>query len=123
MTSLVVWLLKTFGSRKVLEEIVFASLETPPMRGIISQDASRRLTVSGRVLSPEQILGLRESAQNALDSQALKVVRDQVRFKAIDEGYLSAADPTKTSTFYKAALWYAQEERAILEGLAGQNPG
>lgn len=120
MTSLIVWLLKKIGNRSVLERVLFESLDTPPLRGMISMDESRRMTVAGRVVAPDQLIALKESAQNALDSQALRVVRDQIRFKAIDQGYLSALDPTKTATFYKAALWYCQEERSLLESLAGQ---
>lgn len=120
MTSFIVWLLKKIGNRSVLERVLLESLETPPLRGMISTDESRRMTIAGRVVAPDQLIALKESAQNALDSQALKIVRDQVRFKAIDQGYLSALDPTKTATFYKAALWYVQEEVALLQSLAGQ---
>jgi len=119
MTRLIVWALKTFGNRQFLESVVFEALEAPPIRGIIEQDENRRLMLSGKVLAPEQLMQLQESARNALDSYALKVIRDQIRFRAINDGFLSNQDPTETASFWKAALWYAQEEKNLLQSIAG----
>jgi hypothetical protein len=61
---------------------------------------------------------LNESAIALKDNQALRLIRDQVRFMAVDKGYLQSKDP-EAQLFYKAALWYAQEEQALIDSLAG----
>lgn len=121
LAKLVVWLLKNTSSEKdraFLVNAVINTLDAVPVRAIISADEYRRVLVNGRQLEPEQIISLRESAANALNNHALNLVREEVRWKAINLGYLQALDPTKTSEFYKAALWYAQEEKDLLRRLA-----
>lgn len=90
-----------------------------PLRGIIAYDDANRMMVNGRRVSPDQLLTLRDSAQNALDNGALKLIREQVRFNALNQGYLQNTDPSKDAGFYKSVLWYAQEEINILQALAG----
>ena len=50
----------------------------------------------------------------------LQLVRDQVRFTCVENGFMKneKSDPYQ-SLFYKAALWYAQEEKTLIEALAG----
>lgn len=90
-----------------------------PTSGILSYDSANRLMIGGKVVAPDQLLALRESAQNALDNYALQFVRQQVRFNVIQQGYLQNLEPTKDSGFYKSALWNYQEELGLLQELAG----
>lgn len=121
MIHLVTWLLRWTGlsskDRDILFKEVMHSLDIPPLRAIISTDENRRILVNGKPLEPDQALLLRESARTTLDSFARKVVQEQVRFKAVDEGFLKSND-LETGKFYKSALWYAQEENELLRILA-----
>jgi len=92
-----------------------------PIHSIITVDENRRILVQGKALSVEDILRMRESARTLLDSPLRKLIQQQVRFSAIDEGYLKSQDPTKTALFYKAAIWFSQQEDELLRGLA-QDP-
>lgn len=89
-----------------------------PLHAIISTDENRRILVQGKPLSIEQTETLHESAVALKDNQARRLIRDQVRFVAVDKGFLQSKDP-EAQLFYKAALWFAQEEDALVESLAG----
>lgn len=91
-----------------------------PLRSILAIDGNRRILVNGSPLSIEQSQNLQEGAYALLRNPARKLIRDQVRFQAIDKGYLQSNDP-KLQLFYKAALLFAQEEDELVRTLAG-NP-
>lgn len=91
-----------------------------PLRSILAVDGNRRILVNGSPLSIEQSQSIQEGAYALLRNPARKLIRDQVRFQAIDKGYLQSADP-KVQLFYKAALLFAQEEEELTRQLAG-NP-
>lgn len=123
IAKLVAWLLRqdlSVKNRGILMNAVINSLDTVPLRAMISTDENRRVLVQGKLLSPEQAISLRESATSLLNNQAMKLIREQVRFAAIDQGFLQneKADPYR-ELFYKAALWYAQSERELVEAIAG----
>lgn len=123
IARLAAWLLKknlSVEDRGILVNAVMHSLDTVPLRAMISTDENRRVLVQGKLLSPEQGISLRESATSLLNNQAMKLIREQVRFAAIDQGYLQneKADPYR-ELFYKAALWYAQAEKELVEAIAG----
>lgn len=103
--------------RLVLITGVMHSLDAVPLHAIISVDENRRILVQGKPISSEQAFALSESAATALRSQALSLVHEQVKFAAIDRGFLKSDDP-RTQLFYKAALWFAQQERELLEMLS-----
>lgn len=107
------------SDRVVLVNAVINRLEIPT-RAIITVDDNRRIVVQGKPLSTEQTQSLQESAFALANNPALKLIRDQVRFQAVDLGYLQNVDSDKyRELFYKAALWYAQEETALIASLAG----
>lgn len=89
-----------------------------PTRAILAVDGSRRVLVNGRPLSIEQSQSIQEGAHALLRNPTLKLVRDQVRFQAVDKGFLQSDNPS-TQLFYKAALLYAQEEQRLVESLIG----
>lgn len=122
IAKFLVWVLR----RKVFSEkdgllILDAALQRIgafPLRGVLNMDANNRLMVRDKVVSLDDIAMLRDTADTALRSPARKLVHEQVRFMAIDKGFLQSDDP-KTQLFYKAALWFAQEEDNLLKQLAG----
>lgn len=97
---------------------VMHSLEAVPLHAIITVDESQRILIQGRLATVEQLVSLQESATSVLNSQARNLIHEQVRFAAIDQGFLKSDDP-KTQLFFKAALWFAQEESTLLKQLAG----
>lgn len=93
-----------------------------PSRAIISVDENRRILVQGEPLSLEQSVALQEASVSLRNNSALKLIRNQVRFQAVDNGFLQSPDP-ETQLFYKAALWASQEEDKLIDYLAGpQHP-
>lgn len=89
-----------------------------PLHAIISTDDNRRILIQGKQLSIEQTELLFSSAVALKDNYARKLVRDHVRFMAVDLGYLQSKDP-EVQLFYKAALWFAQEEDRLIDSLTG----
>ena len=108
--------------RAILTAAILDSIDAVPLRSMIAIDEHRRVLVRGEPLNPEEFIQLRESARAILNNRATRLIRDQVRFVAINDGYLKSIDP-ETQIFYKAALWYAQSEKELLQELAGtQDP-
>lgn len=103
---------------KYLMPLVMHRLGAVPLTAMIQVDENRQILVRGRPVSTEQLVMLKESAAVAVNSQARNLIKEQVRFMAIDQGFLKSDDP-KTQTFYKAALWFAQEEDTLLRQMAG----
>lgn len=123
IARLVAWLLSknlSVQDREILMRKVMHSLDIVPLRAMITTDENRRVLVQGKPLSIEQGIILRESASALLKNQAQKLIREQVRFSAIDQGFLQneKADPYR-ELFYKSALWYAQAEKELVEAIAG----
>lgn len=111
----------SLADRTILVNAVIHRLGIPT-RAIITVDDHRRIVVNGSPLSIEQTQSLQKNAYALSKNQALKLIRDQVRFRAVDLGFLQSKDP-EAQLFYKAALWYAQEETELIESLAGtQDP-
>lgn len=118
----VAWILKykswSEQDRLVLLTKVMHSLDAVPLHAIITVDENQRILIQGKLATVEQLIALQESATSVLNSQARNLIREQVRFAAIDQGFLKSDDP-KTQLFYKAALWFAQEETELLQRMAG----
>ncbi len=89
-----------------------------PIRSIITTDGSHRILIQGKPVSVEQAASLRAGAIALRSNPTLKVIRDQVRFLAIDRGFLQTDEPIQQLS-YKMALWYAQEETQLIDMLAG----
>jgi hypothetical protein len=116
IARIVAWLIGknlSVSVRTILVNAVIHSLEMPPTRAIISKDESRRILVQGKPLSEEQAALFLEGAYALTTNPAQKLIRDQVRFMAVDRGFLQSSNP-ETQLFYKAALWYAQTEQELV---------
>lgn len=105
-------------NRLLLMNVILTALDAVPLRAAISVDENRRIVIRGRVVPLESLMQLRDSAESVLNSQARNVIHEQVRFMAIEKGYLQTANPTE-QLFYKAALWVMQEENELLKQMAG----
>lgn len=121
LVKIVIWLLKwkklSTGDKTVLVNAMLDKMNAVPMRSLIAKDPTGNIYVMGKQLSADETIKLRENATMLLESNARKLIQDQVRFAAIDQGFLKSDDPT-AALFFKAALLYAQEEDAVLEKIA-----
>ncbi len=124
IAKVLVWCLKHFRfSEKesvTLTNALIHSVQAVPLHAIITVDENRRILVQGEPLDIEQTISLGQSAVALQQSTLLRLIREQVRFTAIDNGFLrnEKADQYQES-FYKAALWYAQQEKELIDALAG----
>ncbi|HEY9826357.1 MAG TPA: hypothetical protein V6D19_12990 [Stenomitos sp.] len=106
-------------NRLSLTNAVLDKLGALPVRDAIRQDETGALLVNDRPVDLETAKLLRESARGALNSMALKVVREQVEFAAITVGVHQATDPW-AMIFGKSAIWYHQQQEKYLKILVGQ---
>lgn len=116
------WLLKRNLSpedRSLLLTAVVNTIGAVPVKAIISVGENQQILVHGKPLALDQAIALRESAQAALNSYARALVHEQIRFAAVDAGFLkNESDDRYRSVFYKAALWFAQQENELLKALS-----
>ena len=85
-----------------------------PICDIITFDTQGTIQIRGRTLEPEQAKVFAESARLLRDSFAKKVIREQVAYEAVKLGVKQGLTPDMI-LFAKAALWYDQEERNLLD--------
>lgn len=124
--SLVLWFIRRKNlsdkDRNKVITTLLESIDAPPLQALISVDENRRVLVNGKPLSVEQIQALRESASAVLNSTARNLIHEQVRYAAIDTGFLkNGTGDLYSQLFYKAALWTAQEEDNLLRALASED--
>jgi hypothetical protein len=124
IVKLVMWLLKssniTLEDRNTLTTAILDKLTILPMYDIIKVNENGQLLINNRIVDLEKAKLLRESAMAALNNQSLKAVHEQVLFNAITMGVHNVITPDQMF-FSRAAIWYSQQEIAILKTLAQQN--
>ena len=122
LTTLVIKLLrnrKFSGVSKVkITNELLKSIDSLPLRGTIFIDDSGHGYINGKKLDAESTIQLRSSAALLKESFAFKVVHEQARFLAIQIGVHQANTPEQV-IFAKAALWFADEEKKLLDTLSG----
>lgn len=122
IVRLALWLLRSkrlsVKDKTLVVNTLLEGIKAIPLRSLITQSENGTILVQGRPLAADELIGLRESAVSAVHSKARQLVQNQVRFAAIDKGYLKSYNQDD-ALFYKAALWFAQEENALLEWLGG----
>jgi hypothetical protein len=103
-------------NRSLLTACLLDRLGALPFRDIIQRNENEML-VNGVPLDYETARALNESAKAALNNSALKVVWDSVAFLAVNNG-IHKAETERQIFWARAALWWGQQERTILEELA-----
>lgn len=88
-----------------------------PFKDIIVVDEMGVVWLEDKILDREMRILLQESAKNALNNQARKIIRDQVAFNAIKVGVHSAVT-NEQMYFARAAIWWGQQEDILLKTLA-----
>jgi hypothetical protein len=122
--KLVVWLLESnklsFESRNKLITCILNKLYALPFRDIIKRDEQGVLLVNGKPLDLEGSIVLKDSARGALQSVALKLIREQVAFNAVTLGVHQVQTPDQM-IFSRAAIWWGQNEESLLKLLASED--
>lgn len=126
MQRLVVFLIKkllasqrlSLEASSELTGAVLDKLYALPIKDAIKYDAHEgKLYIRSRPIDHETMQVLSRSARAVLDSQALKLVREQVAFQAVTTGIHKAERPEQLY-FGRAAIWWGQQEESLLELLA-----
>ncbi len=122
MLTLALFLLKraklSIEDRNRLASLVLDKLQATPLKDVISYDSAGTLLLNGREVEIEVARALRESAKNALDSSALRLITESVKYRSF---VVAAINATKSEEllFGKAAIWFCQEQEKLLKMLAG----
>ena len=103
--------------RNFLTNVILDNLDALPINGIIEANDAGEILINGSSLDIEKIKQVREAARIAADSPVLKLIREQVTYTAIVNGINKATTP-ENMNFYKAAVWFGQEEDKIINLLA-----
>jgi len=120
-----VWLISRLLKRSLSQDVklklttlILENFHALPFRDIITISDKGVLLVGGRQLDIEQTIQIRESATNALQSVALKLINDQVLFNAVSIGVHKVEKPEQMM-FSRAAIWWGQQQHELLKLLAG----
>lgn len=108
----------SYEDRACLTNQILDTLYALPLRDIITINEVGQITVHGREVDVETARALRESAKTALSSTSLDLIRSQVAYAAVTAGVHKAEMPEQI-LFGKAAIWWGQQEKALLELMAG----
>lgn len=85
--------------------------------GIITINDEGEVLLNGRSLDLDKLRQLRESAINALDNQAIKIINQEILYAAVVGGLHKATTP-EDLYFYRAAIWVSQQMDSQLKILA-----
>lgn len=107
----------SYEQRNFLTNIILDNLDALPIRGIIETNDDGEIVINGSSLDIEKTIQICEAARIAENSPVLKLIRDQVTYTAIVNGVNKAIRPEEMN-FYKAAVWFGQEEEKMIKALA-----
>lgn len=103
--------------RNLLTVTLLDRLGALPLRDMLITNEEGNLLVNGRAVSSEGQRAIIESARGVIKNKALELVHTQVVYEAVVLG-VHKLRTIEESIFYRAALWFAQQERQHLEALA-----
>lgn len=109
--------------RNLLTTTLLAKLGAVPVRARIQLEEDARgnivrLLVDGAPMDPRRAARIGMSARTAQRNLAIKFVRETIDFMAIKQGVHFNLTPEQ-GLFAKAILWQHEEEKKLLEALAG----
>ncbi len=124
LIKIIIWLLRSKRLSKQeridLSTEVMRGLNIVPMHDIISTDAKYQFLVNGNPIDMETAIRLKESASQVLNSFARSLIHQQIQRLAFVNGFHKASDIDQI-LFYKAALWFSEQEDILLKSIA-QDP-
>lgn len=112
------WRTPTVAERNLYTGILLDKVKALPLHDIISKNDAGEILVSGQTLDIDKARMLMESAKAALMNQSLKIVRERVLWSAVQQGLAKGLAPDEL-LFFRAAIWFGEEETKHLRILAG----
>lgn len=126
MGSLIVWLVGWLLKKKLTPEQhneivvhILDSLHAMPLTDIIIASEAG-LFVQGKEVGIEQGSILRNAAMQMTRNKAWSLIREQVVYESFVGSSVKAVKP-EDLLFYRAALWWGQQEEKYLRLLIGEN--
>jgi len=120
LVSFICWLLSKKSlktdSRMKLTNQILRSIDALPLHSIIKVHEGK-IFIRDVPVENEKAIVLRESADSALHNYALQTVHEQVLYEAVSYG-VHLSQNIEQIQFAKAAIWYAQKERELLQTLS-----
>lgn len=121
LNKLIVWLViralrskRLTGDERVkITNELLKNIGALPLRKTITFDAQGTIHINGKKLDPEQGIAFREGCMALKDSYARAILREQLRYLAIEQGVHQAINNDQVM-FAKAALWYMGEEDKLI---------
>lgn len=107
----------TLEQRNELITYIMKDLGSLPIHGIITTSDTGELLIGGSSLDIAKAKQLRESARVALDNVAMKVITQEVLYQAVVGGLHKSRNDFDLY-FYRAAIWFGQQQEAHLKVLA-----
>lgn len=107
----------TLDQRNEIVIHILDSLSALPISSIISVNDEGEILINGSSLDIEKMRLLRESARVALDNPAMKLINHEVQYAAIVGG-IHKAMTNEDLYFYRAAIWFCQQQQIQLNILA-----
>ncbi len=105
-------------NRIILTTALLHTLDALPFRDMIFVDDQKRLIINNRVMPPEVMRKLRESARSLQTNYAHNTIREQVLYVAIAHG-VHKLERLEQSYFSRAAIWWGEQEEKLTAILAG----
>lgn len=120
LTTFICWILSrkklNASDKQKLTNEILKAIDALPLHAIITVDEGK-IFIRGVPLDGERAMVLRESADKAIHNPALQLVHEQALYLAVSLG-IHQAQTTEQIQFAKAAIWYSQQEIALLKKLS-----
>lgn len=104
----------------MLVSAVLDNLGALPYTDVINYDEDGKLMLGERALTLEEMKKLRDSAISALQSNALKIVFEHVKYMAVVEG-INKGQTVEQQYFGRSGIWMVQNMEKCLKTLAQSN--
>lgn len=104
--------------RSALTSVLMEKIGALPVEETITI-SPQGIHVNGRLLSQDQNLSFKEGCVSLSSNQARKLIRNQIKYLAIEEGIHKGLS-TESILFSKAALWLLEVEDKIIVEIVKQ---
>ena len=117
------WLLArdlTLQERNLFTNLILDKVDAAPLYAILQTEDDGSIIVNGSPIDMEMAHVLHAAANSALDNKAEKLIKEQVLWLAIVNGFHNGDSPEKLH-FFRAAIWWEQQREKILHLLSARD--
>lgn len=123
--KLLLWLLPraefTQKDRALCTGLLLRNLGALPIRDIILYDEKKQqLLVDGSPLKANEAATIMEISRNILDNSLMNKIWNQIKYECLKRGVSEGNNPDSIM-FYRAAIWFGEQERNWLRMFAGDD--